>query len=353
MRDLIQAWPLPARPRPIAIIGAGGIVRTAHLPVYRRLGFPVAGVYDIRPDAARETAAAFAVETVYASLGQCCAERDVIFDVAVPADQVPGVLAHLPPGAAVLVQKPMGESLAGARAILAACRAKRLTAAINFQLRFSPNMLALRDLLAHGDLGDVLDIDVRLVTNQPWHLWTFLKDTPGVEVLYHSVHYLDTIRMLAGEPAGVYCKGVRHPEFPEFRDTRSSIILDYGDRVRCSLSLNHTHRFGERCETSAFKVEGTRGAALLSMGVNLDYPTGRPDTLDVVLEGGAWERVTLRGSWFIEAFEGPMSNLQRYVAGEDTVLLTSVEDAIRTMALVDACYESSARGATPVPPVEG
>jgi len=353
MRDLTQAWPRPTHPRPIAIIGAGGIVRDAHLPVYRRLGFPVAGIFDVRPGTARATAAAFTVETIYESLDQCCAAPDVIFDVAVPANQVTDVLTHLPAGAAVLIQKPMGESLVEARAILNICREKRLAAAINFQLRFSPNMLALRDLLTAGDLGDIVDIDVRLVTNQPWHLWTFLKSTPGVEVLYHSVHYLDSIRLIAGEPGGVYCRGVRHPEFPEFRDTRSSIILDYGDRMRCNLSLNHTHRFGERCEASSFKVEGTRGAALLSMGVNLDYPIGKPDTLDVVLTGVAWEHVALRGSWFIEAFEGPMSNLQRYVAGEDAVLLSPVTDAIKTMAVVEACYESSARGATPIPAVEG
>src|SRR5439155_20455248 len=45
MTDLTQAWPRPSHPHPIAIIGAGAIVRTAHLPVYRRLGYPVAGVY--------------------------------------------------------------------------------------------------------------------------------------------------------------------------------------------------------------------------------------------------------------------------------------------------------------------
>jgi predicted dehydrogenase len=59
----------------------------------------------------------------------------------------------------------------------------------------------------------------------------------------------------------------------------------------------------------------------------------------------------LRGSWFIEAFEGPMSNLQRYVASEDSSLVSPVEDALKTMALVEACYQSSASGGTPIPSV--
>ena len=58
MTHLRQAWRVPSRPRPIVIIGAGGVVRTAHLPVYQRLKFPVAGIYDINPDASRETAQA-------------------------------------------------------------------------------------------------------------------------------------------------------------------------------------------------------------------------------------------------------------------------------------------------------
>ena len=98
------------------------------------------------------------------------------------------------------------------------------------------------------------------------------------------------------------------------------------------------------------KFEGTAGAALLSLGVNLEYPAGPPDTLEVALDDG-WQPVPLRGSWFTEAFEGPMSNLQRFVAGEDTTLVSPVEDAIKTMALVEACYQSSEAGGTPVPRV--
>ena len=52
---------------------------------------------------------------------------------------------------------------------------------------------------------------------------------------------------------------------------------------------------------------------------------------------------------FLEAFEGPMSNLQRFVAGDDAALASSVEDAYKTMAVVEACYESSVHGATPIP----
>jgi predicted dehydrogenase len=350
IRDLRQSWPRPSAPKPIVVIGAGSIVRDAHLPVYKRLGFPVAGIFDVNAAASRERAEAFAIPRVFESLDEATSMRDAVFDVAIPPENIASVLERLPSGAAVLIQKPLGRDLADARRIVAICRERRLRAAVNFQLRFAPNMLAVKDALERGLFGDVLDVEVRINLHTPWNYWAFLKGVPRLEVLMHSIHYLDLIRSLIGGPRGVYCKGVRHPGMTDYADTRTSIVLDYGDTIRCSLTMNHAHTFGGRHEMSQLKLEGTRGAAIAKMGVNLNYPAGEPDTLELATEDSkGWSPVALRGSWFLEAFEGPMSNLQRFAAGEDSKLVSAVEDALNTMAVVEACYESSAHGATPVP----
>ncbi|HEY8171509.1 MAG TPA: Gfo/Idh/MocA family oxidoreductase [Dehalococcoidia bacterium] len=347
--DLPQAWPRPLSPRPIVVIGAGSIVRDAHLPVYARLGFLVAGIFDVDETAARARAEEHALPRVFASLEDAIATPDVVFDVAVPPGQIAAILERMPPGSAVLIQKPLGRDLDDARRIREICRERRLVAAVNFQLRFAPNMLALRDALARGTFGDVTDVEVRLNLNTPWAYWPFLKGVPRLEVLMHSIHYIDLIRSLIGEPHGVYCRGARHPSLDGYADARTSIILDYGDELRCSLTMNHTHDFGSRFAMSQLKVEGTRGAAIAKMGVNLNYPHGEPDELLLTTRDADWTPVPLRGSWFLEAFEGPMSNLQRVVSGEDGALVSPVDDAILTMAVVEACYASSASGGTPIP----
>jgi predicted dehydrogenase len=349
---LSQAWPRPSAPRPIVVIGAGSIVRDAHLPIYKRLDFPVAGIFDVNHSAALERARQFGIERVFDTLEQAASVEGAVFDVAIPPDQIAGVLAKMRIGSAVLMQKPMGRDLADARAILALCRQRRLIAAVNFQLRFAPNMLALADAVHQGELGRLTDLEVRIVLHTPWSYWQFLKGVPRLEVLLHSIHYLDLIRSILGEPRGVYCRGVRHPDLPDYPDVRTSVILDYGDMIRVSLLMNHTHTFGPKYSVSELKLEGTRGAALAKMGVNLNYPHGEPDSLEIAAGGAAWTAVPLRGSWFLEAFEGPMSNLQRFVTGEDDTLVSGVDDAVHTMALVEACYASSAAGGTPLPPVE-
>ena len=45
--QLKKSWPLPSFPKPIVIIGAGGIVNDAHIPAYRKANFEVLGLYDI------------------------------------------------------------------------------------------------------------------------------------------------------------------------------------------------------------------------------------------------------------------------------------------------------------------
>jgi predicted dehydrogenase len=139
----------------------------------------------------------------------------------------------------------------------------------------------------------------------------------------------------------------------ELASTRTVVALDYGDVRRANIATNHGHRFGTRHQESWLKLEGTRGAAVVRMGGNLDYPRGMPDELEycVAAEGEtpAWQSVRLEGSWFPDAFVGTMASLMRFASGESPDLPTSVEDAWRTMAVIEACHASSDRGGETIP----
>lgn len=349
IQTLQQAWPLPTKPLPIVIMGCGGIVNDAHLPAYRKAGFAVQGVFDLDAAKAQTTAARWDVPTVYDNQAQATAQTGVVFDLALPPDAVLEVLGALPDGAVVLMQKPMGRDLAHAKDIVATCRRKRLIAAVNHQLRFAPYMLAVRDAMQRGWLGRISDVEMQLNVADPWHLFPFLEGMERVEIQMHSIHYLDLIRSLLGDPHGVYALTVADPRFPKLKSTRSSIILNYGSGARVCLSLNHNYAHGEHGQHAMFKFEGTEGVIWVQLGVMLDYPKGRADTLEIKLQGQDWRSLQLAGSWFPDAFLGPMSNLQRYAAVEDRALETAVGDVLHTMALVEAAYASSASGGTPLP----
>ncbi|MCB0184018.1 MAG: Gfo/Idh/MocA family oxidoreductase, partial [Caldilineaceae bacterium] len=183
---------LPRNPRPIVSIGAGGIVQDAHYPAYQKAGLPVIGLYDRDGARAQMMANKFGVPTVYPTLAAAVqqAPADAIFDVAVPASQLLNVLPQLPDDRAVLIQKPLGETLAQAQQIVQICHEKSLTAAVNFQLRWAPFVLAAHSIIEQGLIGAVHDLEVRVTVYTPWQLWPFLQAAPFAEIMYHSIHYI-------------------------------------------------------------------------------------------------------------------------------------------------------------------
>lgn len=338
--------PLP-NPRPIAIIGAGGIVTDAHLPAYAQAGWRVVGIYDQSLQKAQAAKAVFpVVEQACSSLEDLidtATACSAIFDLAVPADQILAVLEKIPDNSAVLIQKPMGETLEEARQIQALCQAKSLTAAVNFQLKFAPYMLALQDLMEQGILGEVYDIELKVCVHTPWELWGFLSTKPRMEVLYHSIHYLDLIRALAGNPVKVLASLVQHPSTPQLADARSSILLDYAGQKQARVLTNHGHSFGGKHQQSYLKVEGSEGAAYILLGLSLDYPKGRPSFMEYYQNGSGlgWQEIPLQGDWFPEAFVASMALLQNHLQDPNLPLSHSVNDALQTMELVERVYTQS------------
>jgi predicted dehydrogenase len=349
------AAPKPEVALPIVVIGAGGIVHDAHLPAYRKAGFPVAGLVDVNRERAEALAKEFAIPFCGTSIAEAVrrAPKDAVFDVAVPAGRLLDVLPLLPDGAAVLLQKPMGETLKEAVEILKVCRSKGLVAAVNFQLRWAPNMMAARALVQTGALGELHDMEVSVSVHMPWELWSFLKTAPRLEILYHSIHYVDLVRSWFGNPAGVYAKTVKSPLTAELAATKSVMTFDYGDNKRVFIATNHSHDLGPAMQRSFVQWEGAGGAMRAQMGVNLDYPAGRTDRLEYIVRGDAgWSEAALAGNWFPDAFIGSMGSLQSFVRGEAESLPTSVEDAIDTMRVVEAAYLSSKRGGEALPAVD-
>lgn len=347
-----QQAKLPTNPLPIAIIGCGGIVRDAHLPAYEKAGFPIMGLYDVDHEKAKSLKVKFpAVAKACRTLDELIEEAvktNAVFDIAVPATIILEILQKLPKGACVLIQKPMGETLEEAKVILALCQEKEFVSGINFQLRYAPFMIAARQLIDQGLIGDIYDMEMNVCVYTPWHLWSFLYALPRMEILYHSIHYLDLIRSFLGNPKKIYASTVKHPKMPELASTKSTIILDYHEFLQARVMTNHGHEFGLKHQRSYFKIEGSKGAIKIKIGLSLDYPRGRPSRFEYIILGKheKWQELPLMGDWFPDAFIGTMAGLQIHYKDRSQPLPHSTEDAFQTMKLVEAAYQSSDFGGT-------
>lgn len=340
---------LPQHPFPIVIIGAGGIVNDAHLPAYKKAGFNVIGITNRTKEKAETLARNYNIPNVYDSVADAVAKAppDAVYDLTIMPAQFVETLEQLPNGSAVLIQKPMGDYFWQSKEILSVCRRKKMIAAINCQLRFAPFVNAARNMIKQGLIGELYDMEVRVTLRTPWELFPHVMVHPRLEIQYHSIHYIDLIRSFLGDPGTVMAKTLKHPA-KKLSSTRSTILFDYGDTVHAVINTNHDHVFGPHNEESFIKWEGTKGAIKAKMGLLMNYPEGVPDLFEYCLleevKKPEWKTLQLEGSWFPDAFIGTMSSLMRYKEGSSAILPTSVEDVIKTMAVVESAYISSDNG---------
>ncbi|MCW2880192.1 MAG: gfo/Idh/MocA family oxidoreductase [Sphaerisporangium sp.] len=338
---------IPAEHRlPIAVVGAGSIVDVAHLPAYRAAGLEVVGLHDLDERRAHEVAARHGVERVYGSLEELLAdERVAVVDIAVaPQAQPPIASAALSAGKHLLCQKPFAPDIATGRKVVDLAASLGLKVAVNQQLRFDEGIAAARAMVRAGWIGEPTTMTFTVNIATDWSAWDWLVATERLEIVYHSIHYLDAIRSVLGDPVTVFCTGSRTPGQLAIGETRTMSTLIYPGDVRALVHSTHENRTGDH--EAAFRIDGTEGAIKGTLGLLYDYPHGRPDTLQVssrTLPTDGWLPYPVTTRWLPDAVAGPMGSLLAAIAGGGEPE-TSGSDNLGTLALLDALYRSMETG---------
>jgi predicted dehydrogenase len=328
--------------RAIAIVGAGEIVNVAHLPAYRSQRLEIRGIFDIDSARARAVAARHQLPHVYSSLDQVLADPAVeIVDIAVVPTEQPAIArAALDAGKHLLCQKPLAVELATARKLADAAEAAGRKLAVNQQLRWDEGIAAARAMVELGWIGEVTTVSFFVDVATDFSAWTWLVESARLEIMYHSIHYLDAVRSIMGDPLRVFATASRVPGQKPKGETQTTSTLIFGGDKRAVLHVNHNNLSAD--PRAEFRINGTHGAIHGTLGLLYDYPHGRPDTLrlhSTVLPTDGWLCYPVTTRWIPDAFAGPMSGLLAWVASGQ-VAPTSARDNLRTLALVHALYRS-------------
>ena len=334
----------------IAFIGCGGIVNYGHIPAYQTSGFHMIGGYDLNHEAAETTVRTHGLDKVYESLDEVLLDPSVqIVDIAVlPWEQRKIVEKAVATGKHMLCQKPFSNKYADAVEMTTLARQAGLKIAVHQQFRWSSIIRAARAIMLEGWLGDILDVQVQVSIHTPWDMWPWLASQPRLEVLSHSIHYLDSLRFLFGDPALVTSRHTRHPAQKAKGETKTITTWEYANGLQILIAVCHFD--WSPGLYSLLRVLGTDGLIEGTIGTNYDYPDGRSDTIKFTSRTQQ-ERdfsSTLPGKWIPDAFYGPMASLMEAIQ-TDGEPLTSAEDNLGTLRVVEAAYHSmmDARSVSP------
>lgn len=342
IRAAIELHVPPAHKRPIAIVGAGQIADIAHLPAYRAHGLEVVGITDIDRAKASEVAGRHGIPKVYGSVDEIARDQDVaVVDIAIfPWLQHEVAEPLLDAGKHLLCQKPLSYDFATAQRLVAHAEQRKRQLAVNQQLRFSESVAAAIAMVTQGWIGEPFEMSWDFHVYTPWEAWPWVAQQPRLDLNQFTIHFIDAVRMVLGEPLYIYGTQAREPGQPEAGETRTISVLEFKGEARAFLRSFHKNRSGD--PRAEFRIDGTQGSIRGTIGLMYDYPRGRADTLEIhsrVLPTDGWLHYPVTSRWIPTAFIGPMASLLEAIA-TGTTPRTSGADNLLTLSIVHALYES-------------
>ncbi len=328
----------------IGIIGCGGIAH-AHINGYRAIAGDTCDVVaGCDPDEARlesfceqyGTAHRFGSAQELLESG----DVDVISVLTPPAVRAEVIFPAAERGIHMLVEKPFAESMGDALAFVEAAERGSATLAVNQSLRFMPDVLAIREIIATGEIGDV-----RVIAHDHFQNRTrtegWRKDEERLEISIFSIHVLDRIRWLCGKLPEAVVATTRHWDGNVRGETFTALAIQFqGGAAGTMVSSWHAPGIPE-CR---LRVDGTAGSVLSQKEAVLSDEA----TLTVQRLGKEAERreIMLENAGTMNMGES-MARLLSAIEGSEQPH-HSGRDNLQTMAIVDAAYLSASRGGTRV-----
>lgn len=225
----------PSSPLEIAVLGAGRVTREVHLRVLSGIpGLTVKVIAD--PD---ETTLRLASRRF--PRARLCSDWNDALDL--PCDAVlvalpsglhePAALNALERGRHVYLEKPPALDEDGARRIAAAAVVNKALCQVGFHLRFDPRVVAIKDRVQSGGLGNLLRIQTFF--NIPLGDMPAWKMSPpaGGALMDLAIHHFDIVRFLTNtQPTVLESSVSNHP----FYEASAQVVLDIGEGARAEIS---------------------------------------------------------------------------------------------------------------------
>ena len=235
------------------VLGAGSI-GVRHLRNARALGHTIAAVFD--PDGARRAEIATLAGDGALITGDETAALDAPADavlVCSPTDRhLAQARAAVARGRHALIEKPLAHALDGTAELAAEAAAKRRTVLVACNLRFLPSLQLVKRLIDEGRIGTPLSARAHCGYYLPyWRPHTDYRHGYGARqatgggIILDSIHELDYIRWLLGEPREVFCYAGKVSSLEIDTEDNADLLLkfDYGAVANVHLDyLQRTYR---------------------------------------------------------------------------------------------------------------
>jgi predicted dehydrogenase len=321
------------------LVGAGSIAR-AYVEALAATGEArLVAVSDIQPEAAAALASTCNAEVFrshdeLADRGGC----EAVIVCAPPRFHAEITLDLLGRGIAVLCEKPLSISEEAARAMIDGAMRAGVPLAMASKFRYVPALSAARQLVLNGAIGELIQVENafsgRIDMTGRWNSDPFVSG--GGVVIDNGTHSADIIRFLAGSVNSVFAVEGRRIQSDEVEDSAHLVMRCAGGAL-ATVDLSWS---ADRMLDWFVRLHGNE--AVIEIGWR-ESRLRRP--------GGAW---TSFGDGYDKrlAFSRQLQEFCQVLRGQPGLLVQG-EEALHSVAVVQAAYRSMASGSwAKIDPIE-
>ncbi len=189
------------------LVGCGGISNSWLTAAQEIGGIEFVALVDLDKEAARAQAEKYGLEApAYDDLDAALSDTkpEIAFDCTIPAAHAMVDTQCLRAGCHVLVEKPLADSMAAAREVVATAAEVGRTHAVLQNRRYNPEIVRYRDALELSELGSIHTLYGDFFV--PAHFGGFRAEMDHVLLLDMAIHTFDEARFLLGaRPSRVSC----------------------------------------------------------------------------------------------------------------------------------------------------
>lgn len=321
---------------PVAVIGAGSM-GSQHVAAYRQAGAEVVAVCDVDGERAGRLGDTIGARP-YTDVRTMLAEVDVsaISICTPPSQHLEPALVAAGHGIALLIEKPLANSLPAARQIADAIRANNVPCMVGFCHRFHEPVVQIKERLVAGQIGKPVLFRNRFAYRFEGveNSWFSDPDVAGGGTLMDtSVHSIDLYRFLIGDIDTVAAEV--DTVTPGLRVEDNSVLLvNGGGSVPGIIEASWTTPMGR----SELIIFGTEGNLIVNYGLG-DFGLAFVETPEmglIEIERTGANRFTLEISHFLRS------------VNRGTAISPNVDDGLRTLEVIEEAYRSADRSVSGV-----
>jgi len=355
----------------VALVSAGMITNAAHIPAYKNHpeAFELCGIFDIREEAARETAVRHGIPGVYTDFEKMLSEIEPdIVSICTPnlfhAEQTLTALRY---GANVICEKPLALKYAQAKEIFDLAKKMNRHVFPCQSMRFGKEIQAAKEITDSGVLGDIYFGEISSTRRRgvpTWGMFHIKERSGGGAFCDLGVHMIDSFLWISGNPRMKSISGNMTTKIANQPDQLRTSLADSGApqgvftprpydyrefdveefaagsiRFENGLSVNFKVAWALNCPDSHhMNIIGDKsGLSIPDMNLYGGLGSFQTDMKPRIIDDSPFSKKNFNGHWHL--IERVLQTLDGFAPP-----LVTPEEALNVVAIIDGFYRSAEAG---------